>query len=296
MNSQRLKYFLIVCETESIRKAAEVLNITPAALSKAIKQLEFEIGTILLVPAGRGIFITEDGRELARRAQPLIEDLEKLKIALKEKRKPKAIKAKPIRIGSFEIFTTHCLGNLISAFNDASELILHELIPGDIEKSLLDYKVDYGITYIPIPTAGIIYKSVSFFEMKIYGLAGIFDKIPFSQLPFVIPLQTFLNSPGNSKGLDGWPETQVDRLTKYKVEMMESALELCRQGKAVAYLPSFVIKQHNKTVKDAYSLHPIAFPAAMKHEKYTIYIAKRKTDPDDQSFIKIAASLRNISS
>ncbi len=112
MDSNRLRYFLVVTETESLRKAAEALHISAGALSKAIKQLEYETGTTLLVPAGRGIVITEDGRELARRGQPLIEGLNRLKNELKEKQKSSDNHSKPIRMGSFEVFTTHFLSKL----------------------------------------------------------------------------------------------------------------------------------------------------------------------------------------
>jgi DNA-binding transcriptional LysR family regulator len=40
MDTNRLRYFLVVCETGSVRKAADLLHVSPAALSKAIKILE----------------------------------------------------------------------------------------------------------------------------------------------------------------------------------------------------------------------------------------------------------------
>jgi len=296
MDSNRLRYFLVVAKTESLRKAAETLHISAGALSKAIKQLEHEMATTLFVPVGRGIMITEDGRELARRSQPLLEGLTQLKSEFKEKRRSIAREAKPIRLGSFEVFTTHFLGELINFLPDNKDLLLHELIPGQLEQNLLNNEVDYGITYIPVPTAGISHQQISFVEMGIFGRASVFQQTPFARLPFVIPILPLTGSPTKVQGLDGWPDGRVERLIKYRVTMMESALELCRRGKAVAYLPSFVVKLHNNTVKPCYHLQAIALPEPMLPQKQAIYLAKRKADPDDLISLSIIQAIHRYCS
>jgi hypothetical protein len=70
-------------------------------------------------------------------------------------------------------------------------------------------------------------------------------------------------SPTKMNGLDGWPDEKILRKIKYKVTMMESTLELCRQGKACAYLPQFIIQMHNETVK--YSLELVEYPFPLKN-------------------------------
>ena len=65
----RLRYFCTVADTGSLRAASEILHLSPAALSKAIKLLEEELEQELLVPAGRGILITDVGKRLAQRGR-----------------------------------------------------------------------------------------------------------------------------------------------------------------------------------------------------------------------------------
>ena len=43
MDLTKIKYFSVVAETGSVRKAAELLQISPPALSRAISQLEDEL-------------------------------------------------------------------------------------------------------------------------------------------------------------------------------------------------------------------------------------------------------------
>lgn len=294
MNINRLRYFIVVAETESIRKAAEILHISPAALSKAIKQLEYETGIKLLIPSGRGVIISDAGLNLARSALPLIKELEGLTSAIKEKNKLKCVEENPVRIGSFEIFTTHFLSLLINFISYKPDLFLYELMPGEIEINLLEYEIDYGITYFPVSTAGIIHKKIAYTDMAIFRKKNCFEKIPFKDLPFVAPIQPVLGAPNKPQEFDGWPDSKLNRLTKFRVTMLESALELCRQGLCVVYLPTFIAHLHNKTVKAEFQLQMISFPKELPIHKQAIYIAKRKADPETQLFNKIDQAIRAV--
>lgn len=53
------EYFLVLCEAGSMTKAAEVLGLQQAALSKAIKKLEGSCGKNLFIRLGRGVKPTE---------------------------------------------------------------------------------------------------------------------------------------------------------------------------------------------------------------------------------------------
>ncbi|MGZ3686562.1 MAG: LysR family transcriptional regulator [Bdellovibrionota bacterium] len=44
MNIDRLRYFAAVVETRNLRKASELVGISPASMSKAISTLEGELG------------------------------------------------------------------------------------------------------------------------------------------------------------------------------------------------------------------------------------------------------------
>src|SRR5690554_3843209 len=75
-NAQRLQYFLQVTVTGSVRGASEVLGVDPSSISRAISQLEKELGLHLLERKGRGVIPTETGRMLARYARRQTELLE----------------------------------------------------------------------------------------------------------------------------------------------------------------------------------------------------------------------------
>lgn len=65
LESRRLRYYMQVLESGSVRGAAEVLDMDPSALSRAVGILERECGTRLLERRGRGVVPTDAGQLLA---------------------------------------------------------------------------------------------------------------------------------------------------------------------------------------------------------------------------------------
>ena len=60
-----LPAFRAVAETEHLPTAGEMMNVTPPALSRAVRQLEEAVGRELFVRSGRTMQLNEDGRRLA---------------------------------------------------------------------------------------------------------------------------------------------------------------------------------------------------------------------------------------
>ncbi|WP_414732919.1 LysR family transcriptional regulator [Acetobacterium carbinolicum] len=79
MNTSELEAFIKICEYGSIRKAAEILFVSPQALSKMIKKLEAELGVILLERDSKGVKPTLYGKRLAFRAKRIIKELESIR-------------------------------------------------------------------------------------------------------------------------------------------------------------------------------------------------------------------------
>lgn len=82
MDIRVLQYFLAVAREESITKAAETLRMTQPPLSRQLKGLEDELGKQLLIRGGKKVTLTEDGMLLRKRAEELVELMEKTKAEL----------------------------------------------------------------------------------------------------------------------------------------------------------------------------------------------------------------------
>ena len=88
MQIRALVYFDELVRTNSMRQAAENLNVAPTAISRQIENLEYHFGAPLVERSARGVKLTAAGELLAARAgrtlreldhvQQLIEDLKGL--------------------------------------------------------------------------------------------------------------------------------------------------------------------------------------------------------------------------
>jgi DNA-binding transcriptional LysR family regulator len=64
MEMQQVRYFVAVAETLNFTRAAEQCNVTQPALTRAIKQLEFELGGDLIRREGRNTHLTDLGNKM----------------------------------------------------------------------------------------------------------------------------------------------------------------------------------------------------------------------------------------
>ena len=72
MEIRTLRYFLAAAREENMTRAAEILHVTQPTLSKALRQLEDELGKKLFVRHSFSISLTDEGILLRDRAEDLI--------------------------------------------------------------------------------------------------------------------------------------------------------------------------------------------------------------------------------
>lgn len=284
METNRLRQFCAVYETQNLRKAAELLGVSHSALSKSLKILQLELNQKLLTQSGRNIAITDAGKSLYPRALELLSAETNLK-------RPRAPTRKSVLIGAFEAFSTHCLGSAWGKYFEGQDLELHELLPGALERAIASQKIDYGLTYEPIPVSNVEFTRIGFAEMGIYKRKGSFKNLPFESLPFAAPIHPIDGTPSGAKGLDGWPENRHPRNIRFRVDMMESALSLARAGVAAIFAPHFLIRHHNRTAREEHSLIPVAHPS-FSPVKRPIYLLRRASAPENDTYRRLAKLIR----
>lgn len=286
METNRLRQFCVVFETENLRKAAEVLGMSHSALSKSLKVLQGELNLDLLMQSGRNIIITDEGKKFYKKA---LDFLKQEEVLLSNA----TVEGHTLKLGTFEVFSTHLIGTYWYKYFKDTQLDLYELLPGDMEKALVSGEIDIGITYEPIATKGIEFIKIGTIEMGIFARA---DKFPAStkieKLPFAAPIRPIQGTPTGVKGLDGWPDDVIPRNVVYKVDMMESGLAFARQGLAAIFLPNFVAKSMNLGLKAEYKLQQLPNPSKMKVVKRYVYLVKRSNQQETALTRNLAKLIR----
>jgi DNA-binding transcriptional LysR family regulator len=78
MDLRSLRYVVAVAEERHFRRAADRLHMTQPPLSRAIKQLEAELGAVLLHRSSTGVALTSAGAALLDEAHTLLEQAERV--------------------------------------------------------------------------------------------------------------------------------------------------------------------------------------------------------------------------
>ncbi len=78
MTIQQIYYAIVISETGSINKAAEKLYISQPSLTSAIQELEKSVGIQIFNRTGRGVTLTNDGKEFLLYARQVYSQYEQL--------------------------------------------------------------------------------------------------------------------------------------------------------------------------------------------------------------------------
>lgn len=150
MEIRVLRYFLTVVREESITKAAEVLHITQPTLSRQLSQMEEEIGVKLFRRGTRRITLTNEGILLRRRAEEILQLVDKTEKELTEQEEQVGGK---IYIGCGEIAAVQILPKLIKVFREKYPNVTFDIFTAaaDLVKEQMDKGIlDIGLLLEPV--------------------------------------------------------------------------------------------------------------------------------------------------
>lgn len=295
MDLNRIKYFCVVAESGNLRKAAALLRLSPGAISKGIKHLQSDLGADLFIASNQGMILTKEGKLLYELGQKLLHDYRAIETEFRPSAKT-SLPSNVLRLGSYCIFTSHLMEAMMSKHLPSVKLLQRRLPPGELERGLLDDKIDVGITYLPFLNDKLDFLKVAKFEMKPYVLRGRFKNAAIETLPFVSSVAEVEGSAYRVRSIDGWPYEDIQRNIVYQVAGLDAALGLVRRGLAAVFCPTFVAAMHNDIAKESYQLEPFSPKETLKTAMYDAYLVKRKSDPECKNMKKIAHCIRTYAS
>lgn len=140
----RYEIFCKVIETGSFTRAAEELGYTQSSVSQTVKNLENELGAILIERKKDGIALTSDGKNF----YPYIDSITSAERALDEKRRElNGLTNSVITIGTFTGVSRTVLPSLMKSFQDIYPTVSFVLQQGEytgISEWIQSGRVDFG--------------------------------------------------------------------------------------------------------------------------------------------------------
>ncbi len=153
MDLRSLRYFVAVAEERHIGRAAVRLHMTQPPLSRAIKALETELGTVLLHRSPIGVTLTAAGTVLYDEARTLLEQAEQVRA-----RVGAAVGTATITIGILADSAEHAGTRLATAFRQRHPEVNVRIREADLTDPTTGLRaglVDVALTRAPFDATGI---------------------------------------------------------------------------------------------------------------------------------------------
>ena len=287
MEINRLRHFCTVVETGHLRAAADLMRMSPGALSKSLGVFRQEIGQDLFTLSGKRLIVTEYGQKVYRQSHNILRELEHLN-SLKEK--TNSVQA-PLKIATYEVFSTHFLSDVLVSEDFGRSIQCYELTPGKIEDGVESRLVDVGLTYCPVPRESLEHLPIIDFEFGLFGNKK-WKHVPLADLPFAVPTTHVPTLSTQVRGLDAWP-ISVPRKISFELEALETALLLAAKGQSVLHCPQFVAAAFNKITLDRYQLTQLTQLENLgKKVKQKAFLVKRRESQEGPEMKRLSRQLR----
>lgn len=145
MTLQQLRYVIKIIETGSMTKAAEELYLSQPSLSKAVAELEKEMGITIFYRGSKGVFLSEEGSRFLSYARQVVSQADLLEEQFKHKEPPKRVFAVSSQHYSFVV---NAFVDLVRDYKESRyEFSLRETRTFDIIEDVRTGRSELGIIY-----------------------------------------------------------------------------------------------------------------------------------------------------
>ncbi|MEU0520304.1 LysR family transcriptional regulator [Streptosporangium sp. NPDC006007] len=152
MNLQQLRYVVATAEHRTMTDAARSLYIAQPALSRAIRDLERELGMTLFARSGRGVVVTAQGRRVVKLAREALDAVREIEALSTQGHLSEA----ELRIASTPSLEPGLAGRLLPAYVAEHPGVRVHIVRCDgrdgVVNAIRDQRADIGLTDLPVPT------------------------------------------------------------------------------------------------------------------------------------------------
>jgi DNA-binding transcriptional LysR family regulator len=246
---QTLRLFLSIVDLRNLTRAARRHGIAPSAVTKRIKDLEYQYGVELFLRQSRGVTPTQSGEELARHVRDLFARIDHIRGTMSEFAEGARGQ---VRVHANASVLLEALISSIVAFTRAHPLIridLHELMSWAIVRDVAEGRADVGLVAdsieIPPDLTATVYAEDRLMALlpSDHVLAGR-EWIAFEEL-----LEFEQVGIGVTSALSVQLAEEASRLNRiirysYRTATYDVARVMVAQGCGIAILPSSLVLPH----------------------------------------------------
>lgn len=284
-----LSTFIKAAELGSLRKAAQALDISPQAASKALAQLEAHLNARLFHRTTRVMSLTDAGQRLFEDIQPSLLGMQR---ALESARAAKEEFAGPLRIAGPRTTFQPILWRLVEEFCELYPSIQPDVLLDDRIGNWVEDRVDVGFRLGPSPHDGVIARKLFPLQLIICAAPAYFQRygVPDSLAALAAHRCSAFRHPGTGK-IAPWyvrlGEQSVDQPVVPTICSNDESFELqaVLAGKVLGQLAGVTAAPYLRSGQ----LLPILLEHMPEFSNYFVYFGSRTSQPARaRAFIDLA--------
>ena len=264
MNFSDLRMFVAVTQHANLQDAAQNMNVTSSALSKAIRRLEGDLGAPLFDRSGKSLKLNFGGQRLLDRALAILHLAEQAQAEFEGAEFKVRCKIAAPALLQWRFGTV--IAQILSERYADSSLTLRPAYEDEAFDALLRGEVDFAIVTndaFNITRDTSAYEAIPLGTMTMQLAAGrghplvrqADTKKPQGSVQvttekvlrhdFACPTRSMFCGLQQGKHSDGWHDAELPRRIRYWVDDLQVLLSLVQSDQALAYLPEFALKEYN---------------------------------------------------
>jgi DNA-binding transcriptional LysR family regulator len=270
---RQLRYFLQIAQLRSLSRAAEDLDQTQSGLSRQLAALEAHVGKPLFNRTGRGVELTEAGRQLKEQTESAFRTID---TALETIRVRDGVTQGTVRLAVIHTLSYYFMGDVVARFVSQHESVNLSLL-GRSSPEVVEFvesgKADVGFVYdAAVASAGLVSKPLFDDDMclVVQEASEIGDQIDLTvNLPRLVgfPPHYVLRRMVHSSGLA--PQIAAE------AETVDAMLKIVSSGVGCCILPSRI---PDKLLVD-YRLRKVAITRPTLRRKVVVIVKAGRVLP-----------------
>lgn len=165
---EALRVFCTAADAANFREAAVRLSVSPQVVTRAVRELEEELGEPLFHRSTRGVQLTDFGRQLAERARTAVGGVDAL--FHRTDRRALSQHAGTVRVTAPNVFGRRLIPQALAPVLAAHPGLVLDLRLSEQHADVVDQQIDIGVRAGPIRDARFVARTVA--KMRLYVVAA----------------------------------------------------------------------------------------------------------------------------
>jgi DNA-binding transcriptional LysR family regulator len=168
---EALRVFCAAADAANFRDAAQRLSVSPQVVTRAVRELEEELGEPLFHRSTRGVQLTDFGRQLAQRARSAVGEVDAL--FHRTDRRALSQHAGTVRVTAPNVFGRRLIPQALAPMLAAHPGLVLDLRLSEQHADVVDEHIDIGVRAGPIRDARFVARTVGRMPLHVVGTPAL---------------------------------------------------------------------------------------------------------------------------